>query len=66
LLAQAQVLPQVPQIQIPPVTDATQRNLLISAIVVVLILIARRAILSVVSRRVESQAVRYRWSKSTA
>jgi small-conductance mechanosensitive channel len=66
LLAQAQVLPQVPQIEIPPVSDATQRNLLISAIVVVVILIARRAILSVVSRRVEAQAVRYRWSKSTA
>jgi small-conductance mechanosensitive channel len=66
LLARAQVLPAVPQIEIPPVTDETQRNLLISAFVVMLILLSRRAILTLVTKRVEAQGVRYRWSKSTA
>ena len=51
---------------IPPLPDTTQRNLLISAVVVLLILLARRAIIAFVGRHVESQPLRYRWSKSTA
>jgi small-conductance mechanosensitive channel len=66
LLAQAQILPDVEQIAIPPVTDQTQRNLLISAIVVALILLSRRAIIAFVTKHVDSQAIRYRWSKATA
>lgn len=66
----------VPQVQpgpddsgvlaIPPVPDSTQRNLLISAVVIVLIFLARRAVVAFVQRHVESQPLRYRWSKSTA
>lgn len=65
-LARAQVLPEVEPLVIPPLSDATQRNLLISAFVLVLILVARRAILAFVTARVDSQTIRYRWSKSTA
>ncbi|MSR19510.1 MAG: mechanosensitive ion channel [Gemmatimonadetes bacterium] len=73
LPAALQVL--VPQVQpgpddsgvlaIPPLPDTTQRNLLISAVVIVLILLARRAIVAFIGRHVESQPLRYRWSKST-
>ena len=74
LPAALQVL--VPQVQpgpddsgvlaIPPLPDTTQRNLLISAVVIVLIFLARRAIVAFIGRHVESQPLRYRWSKSTA
>ncbi len=62
----AQLLPQVEPLAIPPMSDSTQRNLLISAFVLVLILISRRVILAFVTARVESQTIRYRWSKATA
>jgi small-conductance mechanosensitive channel len=65
-LARAQVLPEVQTLTIPPMSDATQRNLLISAFVLIAILIARRVIVALISRRVESQTIRYRWSKATA
>jgi small-conductance mechanosensitive channel len=65
-LAWAQILPEVEPLVIRPMSDATQRNLLISAFVLVAILIARRVVLAFVTARVESQTVRYRWSKSTA
>jgi small-conductance mechanosensitive channel len=66
LLAQVQIPPEVGQLTIPPMTDLTRRNLLISAIVIAVLFVARRAILAFVSRRSESQTIRYRWSKSTA
>lgn len=65
-LARAQTLPDADTLTIPPMSDTTQRNLLISAFVLVLILIARRAILAFVGARIDSQTIRYRWSKSTA
>jgi small-conductance mechanosensitive channel len=65
-LAWAQVLPQVEPLALSPLSDDTQRNLLISAFVVLVILIARRVIIAFVSRHVDSQTIRYRWSKATA
>lgn len=65
-LAWTQVLPEVEPLVIPALNDTTQRNLLVSAVVLFVILIARRAILAFVSARVESQTIRYRWSKATA
>jgi small-conductance mechanosensitive channel len=61
-------LPQVPDdlLALPPVGDTAQRNVLISAVVVLLLLFARRGILAFISKHVDSQPVRYRWSKSTA
>jgi small-conductance mechanosensitive channel len=46
--------------------STTERNLIISAIVVLLLLFGRRAIMGFILRHVETQDVRYRWSKSTA
>ncbi|MBM4182801.1 MAG: mechanosensitive ion channel [Gemmatimonadetes bacterium] len=46
--------------------DTTQRNLIISLTVVVLLFLGRRAVMGFVQRNVEAQPVRYRWSKSTA
>ncbi|MEQ1855608.1 MAG: mechanosensitive ion channel domain-containing protein [Longimicrobiales bacterium] len=51
-------------LQVAP--DTTQRNLLISLVVIVLLFFARRAIMGFVQRNVEAQPLRYRWSKSTA
>jgi small-conductance mechanosensitive channel len=65
-LVRAQIVPEVPTLTIPPMSDSTQRNLLVSAVVLVLILIARRVTLAFVTARVESQTIRYRWSKATA
>jgi small-conductance mechanosensitive channel len=62
--------------QVPPGPDdsgvlvtmgsQTERNLIISAVVVLLLLLARRAIMGFVSGRVDSQPLRYRWSKASA
>ena len=68
------VLAQLAQVQgpdevgalIPPVSDTTQRNLLISAVVLALLLVSRRGILAFISKHVDSQPLRYRWSKATA
>jgi len=65
LLALAQVAPEAEPLGLIPMTDATERNVVISAVAVVVILLTRRAILAFVSRHVESQTIRYRWSKST-
>ena len=51
---------------IPQLPPTTQRNLLISAVVLVLLLLAQRAILVFITRHIDSQALRYRWSKATA
>jgi small-conductance mechanosensitive channel len=59
-------LPQLEPIVIPPLGDDTRRNLFISAIVVLIILIVRRVIIAFVTSHVESQTIRYRWSKATA
>jgi len=48
------------------VGDATQRNLLISAVILVMLFFARRAIMGFVQRHVEAQPLRDRWSKATA
>jgi small-conductance mechanosensitive channel len=67
------LLAQVPQvgpddagvITVPPV-DSTERNLIISAVVVLILLFARRAVMGFVHRHVESQPIRYRLSNATA
>lgn len=68
--APAAALAWLPQVQevlaIPPVSDSTQRKLLISVVVVLLLLIARRGVLAFISKHVDAQPIRYRWSKSTA
>jgi small-conductance mechanosensitive channel len=67
LLAQLPPTVEVPaQLLTPTASGVTQRNVLISLVVLVLIFLARRAILGFVSRHVESQPLRYRWSKATA
>lgn len=50
---------------IPGLTAETQGNLIVSIIVVLALLFARRAVMAVVGARVESQALRYRWAKSS-
>jgi small-conductance mechanosensitive channel len=50
---------------IPGLGPDTQRNVVISAIVVLALLFARRGVMAVVASRVESPTLRYRWSKST-
>jgi len=50
---------------LPGLTPELQANLVVSLIVVLALLFARRGIMVVVSRRLESQALRYRWAKST-
>lgn len=54
------------ELAVQAVVDPMQRNLMISAVVLVLLFVARRAILGFVGRHVDSQTVRYRWSKATA
>jgi small-conductance mechanosensitive channel len=66
LLAQLPQLPQGPGVTLAGVTDTTQRNLIVSAVVVVLLFFARRAIMRLVQGHVEAQPLRYRWSKATA
>ena len=48
---------------IPGVSVAMQINMVLSVILIVLILIARRGIMAIVNRQVESQELRYRWTK---
>lgn len=50
---------------LPGMTPELQTNLIVSLIVVVGLFFARRAVMAFVSRRLQSQALRYRWSKST-
>jgi small-conductance mechanosensitive channel len=50
---------------VPGLTPELQSNLIVSLIVVFALLFARRGIMAVVSARVESKELRYRWSKST-
>ena len=66
LFAQLPQLPQGPAATLAGVSDATQRNIVISAFVVLVLLFLRRAIMGFVQRHVEAQPLRYRWSKSSA
>lgn len=50
---------------IPDLTPGIQVNLLVSVVVVLLLLVARRGILAFVGRRIESTELRYRWAKAT-
>lgn len=50
---------------IPGLRPEFQANLVISAVVVLVLLIARRVILALVDRGVEDPALRYRWAKSS-
>ncbi|MEC7386531.1 MAG: mechanosensitive ion channel family protein [Gemmatimonadota bacterium] len=45
---------------------ATQGRVLISVLVIIILFVLRRALLAVVSRRVEDPAARYRWAKASA
>jgi small-conductance mechanosensitive channel len=51
---------------IPGLSPELQRNVLLSLIVIVAILFARRAVMAVVNRRVDDSALRYRWAKTSA
>lgn len=51
---------------IPGVGVETQSNIVLSLVLLVVLLFARRAILAIVNRRVEDSALRYRWSKATS
>ncbi|KPJ83044.1 MAG: hypothetical protein AMS19_05750 [Gemmatimonas sp. SG8_23] len=51
---------------IPGVTPDTQTNLILSALVLILVFVARRGILVLVHRRVSDSELRYRWAKSSA
>ena len=48
---------------IPGVSPETQTNLILSALVLGLVLLARRGILALVHRQVEDSEARYRWAK---
>lgn len=48
---------------IPGMTPEMQTNLVLSILVIVTAFFVRRAVLAVVDRRVDDQALRYRWSK---
>lgn len=48
---------------IPGLSGQAQANLVLSALVVIGLLLARRMVLAVVDRRVEDRTLRYRWSK---
>ncbi len=50
---------------IPGMSSETQLNLIVSLAIVVLLFFARRGIMAVVNRRIESQTLRYRWAKGT-
>lgn len=50
---------------LPGLTPDLQGNLILSSVVVLALLFARRAIMALVNQRVESQSLRYRWSKAT-
>lgn len=62
----AQVLPGPLETGALAPTDSTRRNLVISVAVVVLLILARRAVMGFVHRNVDSQPIRYRWSNATA
>jgi len=49
-----------------PVEGEALRNVVVSLLVVLALLVARRVLLTVVERRVEDARARYRWSKSSA
>jgi small-conductance mechanosensitive channel len=51
---------------IPGVSPETQANVILSVLVMVLLFFVRRAVLAVVSRRVEDSGLRYRWAKTSA
>jgi small-conductance mechanosensitive channel len=51
---------------IPGMTPETERNLILSVLVIGGALFLRRAVLAVVDRRVQDQELRYRWSKISA
>ena len=51
---------------IPGVPPEIQANVILSVLVVLLAFFSRRAILSVVNRKVEDDALRYRWAKTSA
>lgn len=48
---------------IPGVTPETQTNLILSLVIVVLALLARRGVLALVNRQIEDSELRYRWAK---
>jgi small-conductance mechanosensitive channel len=48
---------------IPGLSSTAESNLVLSAIVVIGLLLTRRAVLAIVDRRVEDRTLRYRWSK---
>jgi small-conductance mechanosensitive channel len=50
---------------VPGLTPELQSNLIVSVIVVLALFFVRRGIMAVVGRRLGSQALRYRWGKST-
>lgn len=51
---------------IPGVSPATQTNLVLSVIVLLLVFLVRRGILALVHRQIEDSELRYRWAKATA
>jgi small-conductance mechanosensitive channel len=51
---------------IPGMTPDTQTKLILSVLVIVAIFFLRRGALAVVSRRVDDQAINYRWAKISA
>ncbi len=50
---------------IPGVTAETQTNIVLSLVIIVLALLARRGVLAVVNRRIEDSELRYRWAKAS-
>jgi small-conductance mechanosensitive channel len=51
---------------LPGVTVETQTNVFLSLVVVAVVYFLRRGLLALVAGRVEDQAARYRWAKTTA
>jgi small-conductance mechanosensitive channel len=51
---------------LPGLTAETQAKIVLSVVLVLLLVLGRRALLRIVDRKVEDGALRYRWSKSSA
>jgi small-conductance mechanosensitive channel len=61
----AQGSPGIPSV-IPGVSAEIQWNIVLTVMVALLLVLARRGILTLVDRHVQDRALRYRWSKATA
>lgn len=62
----AQEAAETAQTLLPGVSPELQANIVLSVLVVLLVFVARRAVLAVANRRVKDSTARYRWAKVTA